>query len=57
MNISPDYGAGLRAPLDQHPKLVDRRVTFEGGNYFRNPILLEFVAENPVPRHFAGQHC
>jgi hypothetical protein len=25
-------------------------VEFEGGNYFRNPTLLEFVAENPV-RH------
>jgi len=25
-------------------------VTFEGGNYFRHPTLLEFVAENPV-RH------
>jgi Ankyrin repeats (3 copies) len=42
--------AGLRAHLDQHPKLVDQRVTFEGGNYFRNPTLLEFVAENPVRR-------
>jgi hypothetical protein len=42
--------AGLRAHLDQHPKLVHPRVTFEGGNYFRNPTLLEFVAENPVRR-------
>ena len=42
--------AGLRAHLDQHPKLVHQHVTFEGGNYFRNPTLLEFVAENPV-RH------
>ena len=30
--------------------LVRERVTFEGGNYFRHPTLLEFVAENPV-RH------
>jgi hypothetical protein len=42
--------AGLRAHLDQHPNLVHQHVTFEGGNYFRNPTLLEFVAENPV-RH------
>ena len=41
---------GLRAHLKQHPKLVHQRVVFEGGNYFRNPTLLEFVAENPV-RH------
>ena len=42
--------AGLRAHLAQHPDLVHQHVTFEGGNYFRNPTLLEFVAENPV-RH------
>jgi len=42
--------AGLRALLDQHRELVDQRVTFEGGNYFRNPTLLELVAENPVRR-------
>jgi len=42
--------AGLRAHLHQHPKLVHQHVLFEGGNYFRNPTLLEFVAENPV-RH------
>jgi len=42
--------SGLRAHLDQHPKLVHQHVTFEGGNYFRNPTLLQFVAENPV-RH------
>jgi Ankyrin repeats (3 copies) len=40
----------LRAHLKQHPNLVRQRVVFEGGNYFRNPTLLEFVAENPV-RH------
>ena len=33
-----------------HPNLTRKRVVFEGGNYFRNPSLLEFVAENPV-RH------
>ncbi len=42
--------AGLKAHLEHHPKLVRDHVTFEGGNYFRNPTLLEFVAENPV-RH------
>jgi hypothetical protein len=42
--------AGLRAYLKQYPKLTQQRVLFEGGNYFRNPTLLEFIAENPV-RH------
>jgi hypothetical protein len=42
--------AGLRAQLKQHPNLVHQHVVFEGGNYFQNPTLLEFVAENPV-RH------
>ena len=42
--------AGLRAHLRQHPKLARQRVVFEGGNYFHNPTLLEFVAENPI-RH------
>jgi hypothetical protein len=41
---------GLRAHLKQHPNLVHEHVVFEGGNYFRNPTLLEFVAENPVRR-------
>jgi len=42
--------SGLRAHLKQHPKLTRQHVAFEGSNYFRNPSLLEFVAENPV-RH------
>lgn len=41
---------GLREQLQRHPELTRQRVLFEGGNYFRNPALLEFVAENPV-RH------
>ena len=41
---------GLRAHLITHPGLARRRVLCEGGNYFRSPSLLEFVAENPV-RH------
>lgn len=40
----------LRAQLREHPNLVHERVLFEGGNYFQNPSLLEFVAENPI-RH------
>jgi Ankyrin repeats (3 copies) len=42
--------AGLRAHIRRHPDVVHRRVVFEGGNYFRNPTLLEFIAENPT-RH------
>src|SRR6266478_4161865 len=42
--------AGLRAHLNQHPNLVHQNVIFEGGNYFRNPTLLEFIAGNPI-RH------
>jgi hypothetical protein len=34
--------------LKQHPKLVHQHVSFEGENYFRNPTLLEFIAENPI---------
>ena len=41
---------GLRAHLEAHPVLAHRRVLFEGGNYFRDPTLLEFVAENPIRR-------
>jgi hypothetical protein len=44
--------AALRAHLKQHPGLARQHVVFEGGNYFRNPALLEFIAENPV-RHGA----
>jgi hypothetical protein len=42
--------AGLREHLKQHPKLAQQRVLFEGTNYFRNPTLLEFIAENPTRR-------
>ncbi len=41
---------GLRNYLNEHPGIVRQRVTFEGGNYFRNPALLEFAAENPIRR-------
>ena len=40
----------LAAHLRLHPSLVHERVLFEGGNYFENPSLLQFVAENPI-RH------
>jgi len=42
--------AGLRALLRRHPNLTRQHVVFEGMNYFHNPSLLEFVAENPI-RH------
>ncbi len=42
--------SGLQALLKQHPGLVHQRVAYEEENYFRNPTLIEFVAENPV-RH------
>jgi hypothetical protein len=41
---------GLRAHLNAHPRLSHQHVLFEGGNYFRNPTLLEFIAENPIRR-------
>ncbi len=41
---------GLRGLLQAHPGVAKQRVTLEGGNYFTNPSLLEFVAENPI-RH------
>jgi hypothetical protein len=40
--------AGLRAFLKEHPDLVRQRVAFPELNYFQNPTLLEFAAENPV---------
>jgi hypothetical protein len=40
----------LRAHLNEHPNLVYQHVVLEGGNYFRSPTLLEFIAENPI-RH------
>jgi hypothetical protein len=50
---------GLRELLQQYPDLVRQHVTLEGSNYFTNPTLLEFVAENPtrhgrLPRNIAG---
>jgi len=42
--------SGLRDHLRRHPNLARQRVLFEGGNYFRNPSLLEFIAENPIRR-------
>jgi hypothetical protein len=42
--------ATLRTLLKLNPKLVHQHMLFEGGNYFRSPTLLEFIAENPV-RH------
>jgi hypothetical protein len=41
---------GLREHLSKYPAVVHQRVALEGGNYFQNPSLLEFIAENPI-RH------
>lgn len=46
--IDDGDAAGLAAHLAAHPGLAMRHVAFEGGNYFRDPALLAFVAENPV---------
>jgi hypothetical protein len=48
--IDAGDATGLRAYLKQHPKLVHQHVVFEGWNYFHNPTLVQFLAENPV-RH------
>ncbi len=40
----------LRAYLRRHAELVRQRVVFAGDNYFRNPSLIEFIAENPIRR-------
>jgi hypothetical protein len=40
----------LREHLKAHPALVHRRIAFDGSNYFANPTLLEFIAENPTRR-------
>lgn len=40
--------ARLSRLLKQHPGLVYERAVFEGGNYFSNPTLLEFLPENPI---------
>lgn len=40
----------LRAYLEANPRLARERVRLEGGNYFQEPALLEFIAENPT-RH------
>lgn len=37
----------LVAHLARHPGLTRERVSFEGGNYFATPSLLEFLPENP----------
>jgi len=42
--------AGLREHLRAHPGVVSQRVALDDPEYFREPSLLEFVAENPV-RH------
>ncbi|MFT6024443.1 MAG: hypothetical protein ACI9PY_002569 [Ascidiaceihabitans sp.] len=46
--VDEGHAAHLRKHLADHPKLVHQTVTFEGGNYFAEPTLIEFVAENPI---------
>lgn len=40
--------ARLRQHLVQNPGLVHEKASFEGGNYFSNPTLIEFLPENPT---------
>jgi len=37
----------LKAHLARHPGLIHEEASFEGGNYFATPTLLEFIPENP----------
>ncbi len=37
----------LQKHLMEHPKVVHQKIIFEGGNYFSEPTLIEFIAENP----------
>ncbi len=48
--IDAGHVVALYQLLQQHRDLIRRRVSFEGQNYFRNPSLLEFIAENPIRR-------
>lgn len=48
--IDAGDAAGLRAHLKLHKGVQRQRMVFEGTNYFHNPSLLEFIAENPI-RH------
>jgi Ankyrin repeats (3 copies) len=47
----------LRDYLASNPRLVGQRVEFEGGNYFTDPTLLEFIAENPARRGAMPPHA
>jgi len=47
----------LRDYLASNPRLVRQRVEFEGGNYFTDPTLLEFIAENPGRRGSMPPHA
>lgn len=38
----------LQSFLQAHPSVTKQRLSFEGGNYFQAPTLLEFIAENPT---------
>ena len=45
-----DWGnpAGPRTLLKLHPSLIHQHVFGDGGNDFRSPAVLEFIAKNPL---------
>lgn len=48
--IDAGDASGLTGLLGRHPGLADRRFPLDRVAYFRDPSLLEFLAENPVRR-------
>ena len=42
--------SSLERQLNEHPKLVSKRLNLPKGGYFKDPYLLWFVADNPI-RH------
>ena len=46
----------LRTWLRENPHLVRQRIALPGSNYFTNPALLEFIAENPTRRGMLPQN-
>jgi len=49
--IDEGNAARLHKHLQAHPQLATQRIVFEGQNYFNNPSLLAFIAENPIRHH------
>jgi len=48
--------AELKQCLLDYPQLVHQQVLFEGDNYFTEPTLIEFVAENPIRQGTVSKH-